>query len=119
MSEWLYFPECDERMNEAFMKKLIDLRGLFNYPMNVTSSFRDPDHNTRVGGTVNSAHLLGRAVDIRIAGEEAYRLVSLAPRFGLLGIGIKQHGDYSKRIVHLDDCEDSPERPRPRIWSYS
>ena len=118
MSEWKYFPEVGDRMDTSFMQRLTELRELINIPLNVTSSFRSPDHNIRAGGTVNSAHLLGRAVDIRIAGKEAYRLVSLAIQFGFTGIGVRQKGEFNKRIIHLDDCSDCPERPRPRIWSY-
>jgi len=116
MSDWPFFSEVDERMDPDFMARLTELRIEANFPFPVTSSYRDSEHNRRVGGSPNSAHLLGRAVDIRVSGERAFKLLNLAPRFGFTGIGVKQKG--SKRFIHLDDCEDSPERPRPRVWSY-
>jgi len=118
VSEWKHFSEVDERMEPDFMERLIKLRKTINVPLTVTSSYRDREHNSRIGGAVNSAHLLGRAVDIKIAGENAYTLVGLAVVSGFTGIGVKQKGPYGGRFIHLDDCEDCADRPRPRIWSY-
>jgi hypothetical protein len=35
---------------------------------------------------------------------------------GFTGIGVKQKG--KGRFIHLDDIEDSGDRPRPWVWSY-
>lgn len=43
--------------------RMDDLRDRFG-PMGVTSWFRDPETNRRVGGVSNSQHLLGHAADI-------------------------------------------------------
>lgn len=118
MSNWEHFSEVDDRMDTEFMDRLIKLRKTIDTPLPVTSSYRDRDHNARVGGAANSAHLTGRAVDIKIAGENAYTLVGVAIAMGFTGIGVKQKGPYGGRFIHLDDCEDCPDRPRPRIWSY-
>jgi hypothetical protein len=37
-------------------------------------------------------------------------------KMGFSGIGVSQKGD--SRFIHLDDLEDSNERPRPWVWSY-
>lgn len=118
MAEWEHFSEVDARMEPDFMERLIKLRKTINVPLNVTSSYRDREHNARIGGAANSAHLLGRAVDIKIAGADAYTLVGLAVTMGFTGIGVKQKGAYGGRFIHLDDCEDCADRPRNRIWSY-
>ena len=108
--------ECD--MDERFMSKLIELRKKFNEPMIITSGYRHPAYNMTVGGTRNSAHIKGRAVDVSITGKEAYRLVRLAFDAGMTGIGVAQKGKDSKRFIHIDDLENSNENPRPWIWSY-
>ena len=108
--------ECD--MNEEFMSKLIELRIKFNEPMIITSGYRHPAHNMAIGGTRNSAHTKGRAVDVLVMGKEALRLVRLALDTGMTGIGVAQKGKANTRFIHIDDLEDSDENPRPYIWSY-
>lgn len=110
MSDWPYFPECHQDMNEAFMDKLIALRQELGFALPVTSSLRFDDRN--------SMHNLGRAVDISVWGEKAFKLISAAPRFGMVGIGVKQHGAHEKRFIHLDDGLNVNGFPRPIVWSY-
>lgn len=118
MSDWPYFSEVDARMDEDFMSRLIHLREQYNRPMPVTSSFRTAEHNREIGGSENSAHLIGRAVDVHVFGQNAHDLATLAFRLGFTGIGFKQHGPHTGRFIHLDDCPFTERRPRPRIWSY-
>lgn len=113
-----YFPELDARMQESFMAKLIALREKCGFPMPVTSGYRTPEENKAVSTTgENGPHTSGRATDIAISGENAFKLVSFALAEGFTGIGIKQHGPMRGRYVHLDDLS-APEFPRPRIWTY-
>ena len=114
-----FFPEVDqENMDRSFMRNLIRLRRNFGRPMVITSHFRTPEHNAKVGGSTHSAHLEGRAVDVSVSGPDAYRLAKMAFQHGFTGVGIKQHGAYPSRFIHLDDCQNSDERPRPRLWTY-
>ncbi len=46
-------------------------------------------------------------------------LIALAHKHGFSGIGLRQHGDYKGRFVHLDDLSNATGRPRPWIWTYS
>lgn len=41
-------------------------RVVWDEPIEVTSAFRSPEVNRRVGGVQNSQHLLGQAADIRV-----------------------------------------------------
>ena len=110
MSDWPYFSEVHEDMNPDFMDKLVSLRQDLGFPLPVTSSLRNDNRH--------SAHNLGRAVDINIWGEKAFKLISDAPKFGFVGIGVKQHGPHEKRFIHLDDVIDVNDFPRPTVWSY-
>lgn len=104
----------------AFLDRLEALREEFAKPMAVTSGYRSPEHNLAVSSTGSAGpHTTGRAVDIGMFGRDAYRLISLAPRHGFTGIGVKQHGQSRARFVHLDDLPDALDRPRPRLWSYA
>lgn len=40
------------------------LRNFVAKPITVNSGYRSPSHNKRVGGSINSQHLLGKASDI-------------------------------------------------------
>lgn len=104
-------------MNDMFMDRLVMMRKCLKFPLPVPSGYRCPLHNESVSTTgANGPHTTGRAVDILIYGERAFKLVDIAFSFGFTGIGVKQAGDLSERIIHLDDL-DIPNL-RPWIWSY-
>lgn len=53
---------------EKLARTLEQVRTLFGQPIHINSGYRCPALNRAVGGVKNSAHLLGLAADIRIAG---------------------------------------------------
>lgn len=107
--------EC--RMSPDFLDKLEKLRVAYGQPMPVNSGYRSPAHNKAVGGEKDSAHMLGRAVDIQVRGSLAYLLLVKSLEHGFTGIGVKQSGP--SRFLHLDDLmpEDGVST-RPWVWSY-
>jgi len=103
-------------MDEAFMNKLELLRTAYDRPMIITSGYRCPSYNDQIASTGREGpHTTGRAVDIRVSGADALKVVDWALRLGFTGVGLKQHGDHSGRYVHLDDLEGPS---RPCIWTY-
>ena len=108
-------------MDPEFMKALQKVRNNYGRPMVVNSAYRCPVYDTTIGG--KGVHPSGRAADIKTAGPNAYLLLRCAlerreprPKMPLiLGVGLKQHGLYSSRFIHLDTI-DGPKRPR--IWTY-
>ncbi len=48
-------------------KNLEVLRKHLGQPIRVTSGFRSREHNRKIGGAVNSFHVLGMAADIQVA----------------------------------------------------
>jgi uncharacterized protein YcbK (DUF882 family) len=99
------------KMNEAFMKKLVCVRRELGKPMKVNSGYRCKKHNEEIGGSPNSAHLKGRAVDVSITGlseEDQVRILGLAFHYNVKGWGIN---DKKSHFIHLDDT-------RPRLWTY-
>ena len=123
---WIYFTEDEMRckgsgnvhMDEDFMTKLVSIRKKLSAPMTITSAYRDPEHNDRVGGSKSSAHVEGKAVDIACYGEKAFKIVELALAEGFSGIGVSQKGPHGARFIHLDTMEINPLAARPWIWSY-
>jgi zinc D-Ala-D-Ala carboxypeptidase len=105
-------------MNEEFMKQLHRLREDYARPMRITSGYRDVSYNTVIGGSPNSAHILGQAVDVAVSGNLAYDLIRMAMLHGFTGIGVAQRGPQNKRFIHIDNMVNSDTSPRPNVWSY-
>ena len=106
MSDWKYFTENELRcrgtgdchMDKSFMKKLNRLREDYGKPMIISSGYRDVSYNTVTGGSPDSAHTYGKAVDVVVGGVEAYMLLRLAMIHGFLGIGVSQRGNFDRRF---------------------
>lgn len=102
----------------AFLDKLEALRTALGHPLIISSGYRSPEHNVLVSTTGETGpHTTGRAVDIKIYGERAFRMVTMAADLGFTGMGLSQKGEHAHRFVHLDDLA-APDYPRPMIWSY-
>lgn len=106
-------------MDADFIGKLDQLRERHDFPLIITSGYRCPEYNDRISSTgLDGPHTTGRAADVSVTGERAFKLVTHSSLGGwMTGIGINQRGDYAKRFIHLDDLE-APDHPRPRIWTY-
>ena len=104
-------------LDADFLALLEDLRAAMGRPLTVTSGYRCPTHNMAVSKTgPTGSHTTGRAVDIAIEGEQAYRLLAFATLNQMTGLGIKQHG--ASRWLHLDNLTAADGFPRPRCWTY-
>jgi len=112
---------CGEAlMDEAFMDMLQALRRELGFPFKLNSAYRCPKHDAQVGSSSSAGsgpHTLGKAVDVAVAGEQAYRIVQGALARGFSGIGIMARGPWGGRYVHLDTLR-AEEAPRPALWSY-
>lgn len=123
MTDFNYFSDnelrcrcgCGElKFNPETRLRLNKLRHVLGFPLAVTSGYRCPAYNNKIGAT--QTHATGQAVDIAVSRKQAYDLISLAAEYGFTGIGINQKGQG--RFVHLDDLPQTDERPRPHVWSY-
>src|SRR5690606_38803974 len=65
----LNFAHADQtNINEGFANILRDTAHALGTELNITSGYRSPDHNEKVGGAKNSQHMHGDAVDISMKG---------------------------------------------------
>lgn len=97
-----------ERMDRELLARLDYARTQAGIPFVVTSDFR-PDENDEL----DSAHEIGKAVDIRAHdGRTRWRVVKAA-----INAGIKRIGVYDKH-VHLDNATpaDDPRFVEEVIW---
>lgn len=83
------------------------------FPLPVSSGARCEIYDKHIGGA--GVHPTGEAGDFLVSGKKAHRLIEKAMRYGITGIGVKQHGPHNKRFIHLDDTNGET---RPFIWSY-
>jgi len=88
----------DKRMLEGLQR----IRDRLNNPIFITSAFRTWEHNLLVGGSSNSQHLLGTAVDIHSHGISLNRIADIAVEEGFTGIGIYRNSNF----VHIDVREN-------------
>lgn len=80
-----------EGVSEAATLALRRLEDLAGGPLTITSGYRDPETNARVGGASGSQHLHGNAFDISVAGmstEQRIALIRQAQQAGFTGIGV-------------------------------
>ena len=78
-------------------QELDKIRRDWQFPITVTSGFRPPEVNARVGGVRNSRHIVGDAVDISpVANVHAFQTWLDKRWFGALGYGA------NKGFVHID-----------------
>lgn len=85
-----------DKMDTTFLKLLDELRELVGEPLIVNSSYRNKLYNKAVGGSENSLHLKGKAVDLRCTnGTLRAKIVKHALNLGL------SCGVYNT-WVHLD-----------------
>lgn len=86
-------------VNKAILDKFNQIQSSAGTPLNVTSGFRDPAENARVGGAKNSAHTRGNAVDVTFGGgiPETLKLIEAASKAGVGGIGV-----YRPGVLHFD-----------------
>jgi len=109
---------CDQNlMDEEFLNRLQTVRNKFGAVMHLSSAYRCPVWNDQVSKSGRKGpHTTGHAVDVKVSGKNALRLINIALDCGMQGVGVKQHGEYAGRFVHLDDLTDGV---RPHIWSYT
>ena len=90
-------------VSEILVLKLQQLRDTINKPIKVTSGYRCPIENKKVGGAKNSAHLLGEGVDIQTE-LSTVTLAMIACRIKGIRIGIYE------RHLHIDVRPANPSK---------
>lgn len=94
-------------MHRSTLRKLDRMVEILGYKPRITSGARTPAHNAKVGGAINSAHLVCRAVDIALDGVPQEAIIEAAKEAGFERIGI-----YAAHI-HVDD---DPDKKSPATW---
>ena len=113
--EYSEFDSPDERgsyinMDVAFLNKLSKARELAAIGFKITSGYRSPAHNAKVGGVPSSSHTNGHAVYIYApTSTQKYIIINSLLQVGFNRIGI------AKNFIHVDD---DPNKSEYVIWTY-
>lgn len=86
-----------DKMNTDFLELLDNLRECVSEPLHINSSYRSKTYNDLIGGSKNSQHLTGNAVDLHCDnGTLRLKIIENALAIGLT-VGI------AKNFVHIDN----------------
>ena len=87
------------------MDMLQRLRSNLGKPLILTSAYRSPEHNRKVGGAKASKHMEGIAFDVRMDNHDPHTFEAAARAVGFTGFGYYPKSGF----MHIDTAE-------PRSW---
>lgn len=96
-------------MNAQFVAALDMARRDAGVPFRISSGYRCPAHNARVGGVADSAHTKGLAADILTSGSTERRIILTAVLRYFPRVGIDKH------FIHVDM---DTEKTGDVVWVY-
>jgi zinc D-Ala-D-Ala carboxypeptidase len=101
------------KMDPAFMEKLVAIREKLGFPFPVGSAYRCPSHNDAVSSTgVGGPHTWGRAIDLHVGSRARFLILEEAKRHGMTRFGIARWG------IHLDDLTAAEGFDENVIFTY-
>lgn len=93
---------CSETIiNPKLVEYVQKIRDHFGKSITVTSGYRCPVHNKRIGGATGSRHSKGDAADIVVSGVAPREVAKYAESIGIKGIGLYET-DADGHFTHVD-----------------
>jgi len=113
----IYFKEGEfdnfKKMDKDFLCLLDKARHIAQTPFKITSDYRSKKKNKAVGGSPDSAHLYGYAIDLACSNSIARSAIIRAA----LSVGITRIG-VGSNFLHLDIADRYITKPANVIWTY-
>jgi uncharacterized protein YcbK (DUF882 family) len=87
---------------QELAKNLQVLRDEVKKPIKITSGYRSPEHNAKVGGVKSSRHITGEAADLKIAGMTPKQVAAVIEK--LIAAGKMEEGGLGiySTWIHYD-----------------
>jgi len=97
--------ECHDGNHEVLIDPVLltnlqMLREMLAKPIFIAAAYRNEAHNRAIGGSPNSQHMSGKAVDIKVANVSPKQVAIFAERCGFRGIGVYVNNGDS--FTHCD-----------------
>ena len=93
---------CSETIiNPKLVEYVQKIRDHFGKSITVTSGYRCPTHNKRIGGATGSRHSKGDAADIVVSGVAPREVAKYAESIGIKGIGLYET-NADGHFTHVD-----------------
>lgn len=99
-----------EKMQNSTLQMLDDARAIAGIPFKINSGFRTKEHNAYVGGSRDSSHCYGYAVDIHCTDSRSRGAIIKS----LQVAGFNRFG-IAKTFIHTDN---DPEKDPDVYWVY-
>lgn len=106
-----HYPDWARKLDKTVYDLVIKLQDYSPQPIKVTSGYRTPEHNRKIGGVSKSAHCQGLAVDIETVDDRQRYWIC---RF-ITEHAICRYGLYT-RHVHFDISHSLPQNV---VWVSS
>jgi uncharacterized protein YcbK (DUF882 family) len=99
---------------QELAKNLQVLRDEVKKPIKITSGYRDPSFNKKIGGASQSRHLTGQAADLKIEGYTPKQVAAIIEK--LIAAGKMKQGGLGiySTWIHYDTFFDGK---HPRRWT--
>lgn len=88
-------------IDDQLVSYIQKIRDHFGKSITITSGYRCPTHNSRVGGATGSRHAKGQAADIVVSGVAPKLVAQYAESIGIKGIGLYETAKDG-HFVHID-----------------
>lgn len=93
---------CSEVLIDTDLVSILQkIRTHFGKAVNISSAYRCPTHNKKIGGVSASQHTKGKAADIKVDGVKPAEVAKYAESIGVKGIGLYETAKDGY-FVHVD-----------------
>ncbi len=104
----------EENMDYRMVHFLDIMRQILGFPLVITSGYRTPEYNAKIGGVADSAHLRGLAVDIKcVSSFTRWKIVNFVMNW-YNGVEVRRAG-IGDTFLHIDIDSSLP---NPVMWTY-
>ena len=100
-----FLSHTDPRISDNLRTIMENVAKEYGQTLTITSAYRSPAYNAKVGGVSKSQHSLGTAVDVRMSNTsvaDRQRFMEIAVKHGVQGIGAYFPSSSGGVFIHCD-----------------
>ena len=100
-----FLSHTDPRISSQLRQIMENVAREYGRTLTITSAYRSPGYNAKVGGSGKSMHMQGKAVDIRLTNTsiaDRQKFMQLLVKHGIKGIGAYFPANDGGNFIHAD-----------------